>query len=61
MVRREVRQFLESARADGDPPYAAYVMILVLGLRRSEVLGLRCEDIELATNELPPRRQPMPP
>ena len=40
----EVRAFLESARKSGDPLYAAYVLILVLGLRRGEVLGLRWED-----------------
>jgi hypothetical protein len=28
----EARIFLESAKADGDPMYAAYVMVLVLGL-----------------------------
>ena len=36
----EARRFLESARADRDPLYAAYVLILVLGLRKGEVLGL---------------------
>jgi hypothetical protein len=30
----EAQQFLESARSDDDPLYAAYVLILVLGLRR---------------------------
>lgn len=30
----EARTFLESARADRDPLYAAYVLVLVLGLRR---------------------------
>jgi integrase len=34
----EARRFLESARADDDPLYAAYV--LVLGLRKGEVMGL---------------------
>ncbi|TDB69581.1 tyrosine-type recombinase/integrase [Micromonospora sp. KC723] len=48
----EVRQFLESARAEGDPLYATYVLILVLGLRRGEVLGLRWEDVDLAAGEL---------
>jgi integrase len=48
----EVRQFLESARADHDPFYAAYVLILVLGLRRGEVLGLRWEDVDLDNREL---------
>ena len=31
-IADEARQFLESARADGDPFYAAYVQVLVLGL-----------------------------
>jgi integrase len=48
----EARQFLESARADHDPLYAAYVLILVLGLRRGEVLGLRWEDVALDDGEL---------
>ncbi|WP_200827799.1 hypothetical protein [Thermomonospora echinospora] len=30
----EARKFLESARNDGDPMYAAYVLILILGLRK---------------------------
>lgn len=30
----EARRFLESARADGDPMYAGYVLLLTLGLRR---------------------------
>jgi integrase len=33
----EARSFLESARSDADPLYAAYVLILVTGLRRGEV------------------------
>ncbi|HEX2772832.1 MAG TPA: site-specific integrase, partial [Micromonosporaceae bacterium] len=48
----EVRQFLESARSDRDPLYAAYVLILVLGLRRGEVLCLRWEDVDLDNEEL---------
>ncbi|MGW0507571.1 tyrosine-type recombinase/integrase, partial [Micromonospora sp. NPDC003241] len=35
----EARRFLESARADDDPLYAAHVLVLVLGLRKGEVLG----------------------
>jgi integrase len=35
----EARRFLESARSDGDPLYAAYVLVLVCGLRKGEVLG----------------------
>jgi integrase len=48
----EVRTFLESARADRDPLYVGYVLILVLGLRRGELLGLRWADVNLRTAEL---------
>ncbi len=48
----ESRRFLESARADGDPYYAGYVLMLVLGLRRGEVLGLAWEDVDLGAQEL---------
>jgi integrase len=48
----EARRFLESARNDGDPLYAAYVLVLVLGLRRGEALGLRWSDIDLDRAEL---------
>jgi integrase len=46
----EARQFLESARADGDPYYAAYVLVLVLGLRKGEMLGIIWDAV------IPPRR-----
>src|SRR5690242_10321194 len=36
----QARRFLTSARDDHDPYYAAYVLILVQGLRKGEVLGL---------------------
>lgn len=48
----EARTFLESARADHDPLYAAYVLVLVLGLRRGEVLGLTWDDVDLDAAEL---------
>jgi integrase len=48
----EARAFLESARTDGDPLYAAYVLVLVLGLRKGEVLGLTWPDVDLAGFEL---------
>ncbi len=48
----EARRFLESARADGDPLYVGYVLILVLGLRRGEALGLGWDDVNLDTGEL---------
>jgi integrase len=48
----EARAFLESACDDGDPLYAAYVLILVLGLRKGEVLGLVWADVDLEAAEL---------
>lgn len=48
----EACQFLESARTDHDPLYAAYVLMLVLGLRIGEVLGLPWRNVSLDTNEL---------
>lgn len=44
----EARRFLESARSDRDPLYAVYVLILVLGLRKGEVLGLTEDAVDLA-------------
>jgi integrase len=40
----EARRFLESARRDNDPLYGLWVLILVLGLRRGEGLGLVDDD-----------------
>jgi integrase len=48
----EARKFLESARSAYDTLYAAYVLILVLGLRRGEVLGLAWERVDLDKGEL---------
>jgi integrase len=48
----EARAFLESARNDRDPVYAAYVLVLVLGLRRGEALGLTWEDVNLDAAEI---------
>jgi len=48
----EARQFLGSARDIGDTLYAAYVLILVLGLRKGEVLGLTWELVDLDKGEL---------
>jgi len=48
----EARAFLGSARRDQDPLYAAYVLILVLGLRRSEALGLTWPDVSFDEAEV---------
>lgn len=48
----EARRFLESARTAQDPYYLAYVLILGLGLRRGEVLGLGWDDVDLAAGEV---------
>ena len=48
----EARQFLENARNEADPLYAVYVLILVLGLRKGEVLGLDWKYVDLNAGEL---------
>jgi integrase len=48
----EARAFLESARRDSDPLYAAFVLILVLGLRRGEALGLTWPDVAFDAAEV---------
>jgi integrase len=48
----EARLFLEKAQSAGDPLYAAYVLILVLGLRKGEALGLAWELVDLEAGEL---------
>ena len=48
----EARQFLESAKRDQDPLYAAYVLILVMGLRKGEVVGLPWSAVNLDGAEL---------
>ena len=48
----EARRFLESAKRDRDPLYAAYVLILVLGLRKGEVIGLPWSAVDLDHAEL---------
>jgi integrase len=48
----EARRFLESAKRDRDPLYAAYVLILVLGLRKGEIVGLPWSAVNLDGAEL---------
>jgi integrase len=48
----EAQQFLESARSALDAHYAAFVLILVLGLRKGEVLGLTWELVDLDHEQL---------
>jgi integrase len=48
----EARRFLESARSEHDPLYAAYVLVLVLGLRKGEVLGLTWPAVDLDAGTL---------
>jgi integrase len=47
----DARRFLEASRDARDPYHAGYVLLLVLGLRRGEVLGLTWPDVDLATGE----------
>jgi integrase len=48
----EARRFLESARRDDDVLYPAYVLVLALGLRKGELLGLTWELVDLDAAEL---------
>ncbi len=48
----QARRFLDSARDEADPLYAAYVLLLLLGLRRGELLGLAWEDVDLTAAEV---------
>jgi integrase len=49
---QEAHQFLEAAWWERDPMYAAYVLVLVLGLRKGEVLGLCWSDVDFDGGEL---------
>ncbi|MEU9267814.1 tyrosine-type recombinase/integrase [Streptomyces sp. NPDC048251] len=52
---RQAIAFLRSVRAHR--LYAACVLVLVLGLRRSEVLGLRWQDIDFEAGRFTPVKQ----
>ncbi|MDT7548073.1 MAG: hypothetical protein QOE84_467, partial [Actinomycetota bacterium] len=45
LTAAQAKTFLESARDDRH--YALFVVLIVLGMRRSEALGLRWEDVDL--------------
>jgi integrase len=51
----EARRFLNAASSTS--LYPAYLLLLVYGLRRGEVLGLRWQDVDLARSELHIRQQ----
>ena len=53
----EARRFLESARTQDDPMYPAYVLVLVLGLRKGEVLGLTWSRVDLTVPEVRVEKQ----
>jgi integrase len=48
----DARWFLESAWHAGEALYAAFVLVLVLGLRRGEVLGLAWDQVGVGAAEL---------
>lgn len=48
----QARRFLQSAREDHDPYYAAYVLVLVMAMRKGEVLGLPLDEVDLEECEL---------
>lgn len=51
----EARRFLNAANTD--PLYPAFVLLLLYGLRRGEVLGLRWQDIDEDNQEIHIRQQ----
>lgn len=48
----DARRFLESSRGAGDPLHAGYVLMLILGLRRGELLGLGWAEVNLEAEEM---------
>jgi integrase len=51
----EAKQFLGAARPD--PLYAAFVLLILYGLRRGEALGLRWSDIDFEAGTIQIRQQ----
>lgn len=52
----QARSFLLAAREDGDMLEAVYALALATGIRRSEILGLQHEDLDLPALTLSIRR-----
>ena len=48
----EARTFLAAAK--DDPLYPAFVLLLLYGVRRGEVLGLRWHDVDQADGQAAP-------
>ena len=48
----EARRFLEYARRSGETLYAAFVLVLVMGLRKGEVLGLAWDLVDFDAADL---------
>ncbi|MEV4598490.1 hypothetical protein AB0K15_13880 [Amycolatopsis sp. NPDC049253] len=48
----EARKFLESARDARDPMYAGYVLAVVLGPRKGEIMGLTRGALDFGNGEL---------
>lgn len=51
-TEKEVAALLAAARQEGEPIYAAVVLAALYGLRRSEVLGLRWQDVDFVKKTL---------
>jgi integrase len=51
----EARQFLAAARSE--PLYLAFVLLIVYGLRRGEVLGLSWDDVDFGSDTFQVRQQ----
>ena len=52
---KEALRFLDAASAD--PLYPAFVLLLLYGMRRGEVLGLRWQDVDFEAGQLRVRQQ----
>ena len=55
LTTEQARQLLEAT--EGEPFYAAWLLMLCCGLRRGEMLGLKWEDVDLDRRLLHVRRQ----